>query len=134
VEIKVVSKGYTIKVVSWENDGDSQWEKSLTVETKEEAEFYNRLINFAAEFGNEIDLDEGQIQSIMDFINFNINWFDINPGYDEDDYLVAFRRKCYDLMGYPVYEDYQMRVLDSIRTIYSPEDIHATEIIFNNTQ
>jgi len=27
VEIKVVSKGYTIKVVSWENDGDSQWEK-----------------------------------------------------------------------------------------------------------
>lgn len=34
---KIVNKGYTLEVVSWENDGDNYRTKHLTVPTKEEA-------------------------------------------------------------------------------------------------
>jgi len=34
---KVISKGYTVEVTSWENDGDNYKTKSATYDTKEEA-------------------------------------------------------------------------------------------------
>ncbi len=36
-QIKIASKGYTLYVSSWENDGDNYQNKTVTVETEEEA-------------------------------------------------------------------------------------------------
>ena len=41
--IKIVNKGYTISVTSWENDGDNYATKSLTVETIKEAQNIHKL-------------------------------------------------------------------------------------------
>ena len=35
--VKVVNKGYTLSVTSWENDGDNYKTESKTFDTKEEA-------------------------------------------------------------------------------------------------
>ena len=36
-QTKIASKGYTIEVVSWENDGDFYQTQRMTVETESEA-------------------------------------------------------------------------------------------------
>lgn len=42
---KVISKGYTLTVTSWENDGDNYKTKSLTVESEEEAKSLTQMCN-----------------------------------------------------------------------------------------
>ena len=44
-KIKVINKGYTITVTSWENDGDYYQTNTMTVQTEEEARKIAKLCN-----------------------------------------------------------------------------------------
>ena len=112
----VVNKGYTITVVSSENDGDFYNTESLTVETYKEAELYFELIQFYKEnLNTERKLNKNQEALIEEFINehegINIDEFD-----DTCDSLIETSE-----MG-------NGRVVESCVVTYSPEDVYASVI------
>lgn len=135
--IKVVNKGYTIKVVSWENDGDNYNTKTITVDTKEEAKAYYNLMKICRSknqhkncVGNTYDGFSEKDEKII------IRCLKENPlvlkGEDiehvEDYQLIDwFSDVCYNLMGG---SEYSCRVMESCTVTYSPEDIYLEEIKF----
>lgn len=122
---KVINKGYTITVVSWENDGDNYRTEEKTVETKEEA----AKINFICKklfvcchdnesgIGNSMDRESDDI--IKNFIKNNPQ-LNLTVDYIND---LAIR-----LMGGSEYYDY--RICECCTTVYSSEDIYLEEINF----
>lgn len=124
-KVKVINKGYTITVVSWENDGDNYNTNSKTVDTKEEAEKINFICkklfvscnNGDGGIGNAMDGDADEI--IEDFIANNT---ELNLTYD---YVINLSHK---LMGGS--EFYDHRVCESCEVTYSPEDIYLEKINF----
>ena len=48
----IVKKGYTLSVVSWENDADNYNTKTMTVETVEEAEAFYKLMQLCKSKNN----------------------------------------------------------------------------------
>lgn len=69
----IIKKGYTVEVVSWENDGDNYKTKSQTYSTKEEALLVKKMCNTLfkssnngeAGIGNLMDTDEEQAKPII---------------------------------------------------------------------
>tara|TARA_E500000081_G_C6064130_1_gene319745 strand:- start:163 stop:693 length:531 start_codon:yes stop_codon:yes gene_type:complete len=72
---KVISKGYTVEVTSWENDGDNYKTKSVTYDTKEEAlavkalclSVFNSCNNGDAGIGNMCE-DEDPTPIIVEYV------------------------------------------------------------------
>ena len=72
---KVISKGYTVEVTSWENDGDNYKTKSATYDTKEEAlavkalclSVFNSCNNGDAGIGNMCE-DEDPTPIIVEYV------------------------------------------------------------------
>ena len=138
---KVISKGYTITVVSWENDGDNYNTNSITVESKEMAEAYynmmqlcrskNNRINGEIGLGNTSDgFNRRQRQAIISlFDNYPILLHGTKIDEDEDDDLdYLFMEISGDLLGSS--EFYTCRVMESCSITYSPEDIYLETVEF----
>lgn len=133
--IKVINKGYTLTVTSWENDGDNYNTLSKTVATKEEAKvWYNMMeVCSSANLGNECDeFDEDQKEAITEFMNSNHEALMSQEDWDEiedyDDLETWFLDFVNELLG--VSEYYLCRVVESVVITYSPEDIYLEEIKF----
>ena len=143
---KVISKGYTLEVTSWENDGDNYNTNSIVVEKKEMAEALyqmckvlfqsenaknskgignssgdNSVLSKIAEFIKQypILMDEEQVRELIEI-------------EDEDEELEFYEEICsnwkYKLLGS---SDYYCRVAETTTVTYSPEDIFVEQICRN---
>jgi hypothetical protein len=139
---KIINKGYTIEVVSWENDADNYATHSITVKTLEEAkklylictELFPSGSNNETYIGNSMD-DEYN-DRIISFINKYPSLFSdldlesINKNAEEEEnYDIIsdyFKNLAYSLMGSSEYYDY--RVCESCNVFYSDKDIYLEEI------
>ena len=142
----IVKKGYTLTVVSWENDGDNYNTNTKTVKTIEEAEAFYKLMQLCVSknsnrkgLGNTTDdsFNTRQVKMIADFLRENPaalkEFFEYNPDLDDDniddeDYVVYFDEIKHDLLGSSEY--YLCRVMESCTVTYSPNDIYLEEIKF----
>ena len=139
---KVISKGYTLEVVSWENDGDNYKTKCQVFDTKEEALAVKNLCeniflssnnNIEGGIGNLME-DEGAEAKliIMHYLANNtylikdIESFETNESY-EDECIDLVMDYNYNLMGSSEY--YYSRVLDSYSLYYSKEDVFLEEVV-----
>lgn len=134
---KVINKGYTITVISWENDADNYRTKSITIEDKDEA---IKIAKMAQKLFVSCNNDEGGIgntnegheeeanQTIIDYLNKYPNFFENQSEMSDDELIDKIMEINYSLMGGS--EWYYSRVLESIKVTYSPEDIHLEIIKF----
>jgi len=142
---KVINKGYTLTVTSWENDADNYNTKSVTVESKEKAKALYDLMQLCKSKNNQpkgvIRLgNTGDSGFNKEQINLLYNFFKENPilleekleDIEEDelkDYIQdLFYRVENGLLGSS--EWYACRVMESCIVTYSPEDIYTEEIKF----
>lgn len=144
--IKVINKGYTLTVTSWENDGDNYNTLSKTVATKEEAKAWYEMMqlcksennqpNGVIKLGNTDEISDKQSKVIIDFIEQNDLIFqrEILDEIKEEDNDVAeeledwFFERAAELLGSSEY--YMCRVMESCTVTYLPEDIYLEEIEF----
>jgi len=130
-KIKIVEKGYTLTVVSWENDADNYQTNTMVVQTEEEArkiaklckELFISCNNGYGGIGNTCDGEEDEaIETIDEYIENNPEL-----GLTRDEIIEI----NYELCGSS--EFYIHRVCQSIKITYSPEDIYIylEEIIFD---
>jgi hypothetical protein len=136
---KIVNKGYTITVTSWEtNNYERFMTKSKTVETKEEAKIWFDMMQLCKSksdqpgfirFGNSFGFDDKQKRIAGDFIK---KYHDILIPKDiknyEDNLVYWFCNLASRLLGNSDY--YLCRAMETCVITYSPEDIYAEEIIF----
>lgn len=143
---KAINKGYTLTVVSWENDGDNYNTKSKTVQTKEEAKVWYDLMQLCKSKNNQpkniITLgntyggfNEKEKEVAINFLKEHYKILlpndDIEQNRDddyEDQLIYWFTDLAGQLLGYG--EDYACRVMESCTITYSPEDIYVEEIKF----
>lgn len=119
-------KGYTLEVVSWENDGDNYKTKYYTVDTKEKAlgikHMCDNLFQSDTGVGNSFD-DENPEETIKEYFEehpFLVNANNLDNLYDYTSDL------AYELMGGS--ECYMFRVCEKCTILYSDKDIEL-EII-----
>lgn len=123
--ILIRQKGYTLEVVSWENDGDNYNTVYKTVETIKEARMLYKLCtelfcskhNGKKGLGNSME-GEGD-KTIKKYI-------------EENPELDLTRDKIYDL-SYELMsssEYYDFRVCESVTVTYLVADVYATSIKF----
>ena len=133
---QVINKGYTITVVSWENDADNYNTNSKTVATKQEAKVYYDMMQLCKsknnqptgviKLGNSIEFNCKQEELIIDFMrNNNL----CQPDDNDDDLIEWFMDLARDLVGSS--EFYKCRVMESCYVTYSDTDIYLEEINFN---
>ena len=131
---KVINKGYTLEVISWENDGDNYRTKFTTVDSKEKAERLYRICtelfvscnNGQGGVGNSMEGEE--TQTLINYIENNPDLFpDIDPT-EEDDVMDYFNDLGYTLMGGS--EFYDFRVCESCNVTYSPDDVYLEQVKF----
>ncbi len=124
--VKVINKGYTITVTSWENDGDYSKTKSKTVKTENEARdivkickelFVSCNNRNSPGIGNSADREADE--TIKEYIEDNP---ELNLTYD------IIQELAWELMGSS--EFYDFRVCERVRVTYSPDDIYLEEITF----
>ena len=149
-EKKVISKGYTIEVTSWENDGDNYNTKHFTVDTIELAKSLYKLCttvfvssnNRKGGIGNLSEDSASSAKSIiMKFMIKHPNLYlgedtpptDYNEDEDdEDDDENPLVQSCMEwnfrLMGCSEY--YYSRVMHKCSVTYSPVDVFLEEITF----
>ena len=140
----IVKKGYTLSVVSWENDGDNYNTQTKTVETIEEAEALYKLMQLCKSKNNggllgnsHDDWNIRQLTTLGNFFRENPlalkEFFGYNPNLDvadidDETYAEYFDELKGDLLGYSEY--YNCRVMESCTVTYSPEDIYLDVIKF----
>jgi hypothetical protein len=130
---KVINKGYTLTVVSWENDGDNYNTQSKTVETLEESE---KLYNICKKVFVSCHNGEKGVGNSMGGKSKHVLFRYIKNNQDlfpdlttEDDILNYFYNLSDELLGGSEYYDF--RVCESCTVTYSPEDVYLEEIKFN---
>lgn len=140
---RVINKGYTITVVSWENDGDNYNTKSINVPSKELAKAYYELMQLCTSknnnpkegvrLGNTYEEFSGkQIKLIKEFLSSNPILIEfvssVSETISDEDFVNVFWELTQDLLGSS--EDYVCRVMSSCEVTYSPEDIYLETITF----
>ena len=143
---KVISKGYTISVTSWENDGDNYNTQQITVDSLDMARAVSKMCTtlFLSEnngqggIGNSCDLNSTIKYKISKFFKENpilINaeqhreLIEIEDEDEEEDFLVDICSDwAYQLLGNS--EFYYCRVAESVSVTYSDRDIFLEEIKF----
>lgn len=124
----IANKGYTLEVVSWENDGDNYSTKHYTVSTVEEARALSTICTelFASSSNNgggigNICADEGLAESVI------VKYIDDNPDIvkylGEDCDYECISDFNYEVLG--VSEYYSSRVCESVVITYLPDDVYA---------
>ena len=131
--IKVVDKGYTLRVTSWENDGDYSKTKSKTFETKEEAIRAAKLCKELFVSCNRSSVGVGNCTRKDVFDDRVSRYIQNNPNIFLDQSNMTIREILdridtinTELLGSS--EDYFSRVFDSLTLVYSPEDVYLQEI------
>jgi hypothetical protein len=125
---KVVNKGYTLSVVSWENDGDNYNTQTKTVETLQEAKvWYNMMQLCMSTLSNTSEFATKQKEIIINFMKENHKVLLPKEEYISD-LIYAFTDLSGQLLGYSEY--YQCRVCESCTVTYSEKDIFVEEIKF----
>ena len=130
-KILVIKKGYTLKVVSWENDGDNYKTIYQTYQDKTYAKNIKKLClelflsknNSEYGIGNTTPDDNSYQETILSYLEENP---DIIAGETNDEKIDNVMDINYDLLGDSEY--YISRVCDSAIITYSPEDLYL-EII-----
>lgn len=137
---KVVSEGYTLKVNSWENDGDNSKTLYKTVKTLEEAKAYIDILNLCTSdgFGNNDRWFTADIELIREVIKKHpcIIKDEVDDGDEEipldritnDEILDWFIDITYSVLD--VSEHYACRVFESCEITYSPVDVYSEIIKF----
>jgi hypothetical protein len=154
---RVISKGYTISVTSWENDGDNYKTKSMVIESEDEAKavvemcktIFKSCNNGDGGIGNTMDDDASSVKELIaefmlkhpvlikDFLKNNPelnNISDIESAIEEmdedtmDDLVDICMEYNYNLMGGSEY--YYSRVCEKVEVTYSDTDIFAQEVKF----
>lgn len=127
--LKVINKGYTIKLNSSENDGDYKETVEKTFDNLNDIKFILDCIKLAKEyFGycnsyrdvDNLELDENGetlIRNLFKFYNKELDEF----------ILDCFLETCMEFLGYS-YEGYVLREIDSYNVFYSPEDIYLEKV------
>lgn len=129
---KVINKGYTMKIVSWENDGDNYRTKFYSSDSKEVIDALCRICDLASRkithtsqgIGNE--MDDGKVSRIAEeFFELPENKILLDPEfeYTEEDYYEHLTEYCYELFGGS--EFYICRVCEEYTVTYSEEDIYV---------
>jgi hypothetical protein len=142
---KVISKGYTLTVTSWENDGDNYRTKSMVFESEDEAKaiakmckaVFNSCNNGDGGIGNMMDY-EGEMASevILEYLEENPEIKETiiacNPKVklngDKDIFNFIMEKYNYGLMGGS--ECYYSRVCEKVDLTYSDKDILSQEVNF----
>lgn len=145
-KIKVVNKGYTITVDSWENDMDNGATNSMTVDTLEQVKVLCEMMKLCEsntnqppgviKLGNTYDkISDEQVELIVNFIKQNIltlaphysNTEEYLPTQDwtDQDCIATFKEYSDDLLNGG---EYMFRVCWSYKVTYSPKDIYVEEI------
>lgn len=126
---KVINKGYTITVTSWENDADNYQTVSNTVDTLEKVILLNKVLPklFRSVYngglvGNSTSHRDYNEEEVIEYIKQFPSL--IPKGYSEMD-VVQDLQDTY--MGDPS-EYFCYRVFSSMSVTYSPEDIYLEEI------
>lgn len=115
MRVVIIPVGYTLEVLSWENDGDNYQNNKIVVQTKEEVQklvkLCKELFNGDGGIGNTDDEDEAD-----DTIN---EYIENNPelGFTAN----QIKKLSYKLCGKS--EDYAFRVFSSFKVLYTPVDI-----------
>lgn len=136
---KVASKGYTITVDSWENDGDYSNTKSVTTENEEEAKALVAMAklcrpssSYKGCIGNmnesrHADAAKIVLQFMKEYpiLAANTKYF---QNLDDKGLVDLFFEISYDMLG--SCEHYVSRVMEKVVVTYSPEDIYVEQIIF----
>ena len=106
---KVVNKGYTIKVVSWENDGDNYRTKSKAVSTLEEMEYELQCIKLSInlDLGNSMDgeafKDKGKLQDLKALMSRDKSYFMT----EDDEYIEGFTDIISEYTGHSEFYDFK---------------------------
>ena len=137
------SKGYLIRVTSWENDGDNYNTKELLVDTEQEASTVSALCNLLrSSFGNmyepgdndrqEFAVAVAAVPGIKEFVK------SVFPDIEEDQedpecgfgYMDAVMDILYDL-GLTGSEHFYTRVCETVSVYRIPADVVVEELTFN---
>lgn len=134
-KIKVISKGYTLTVVSWENDGDNYKTQQVTVEDKNVAaalvkmcrELLLSINNSTTGVGNATEYETETAEKLV------VEFMKSNPvlcnGKSEAKKLIPIARDwIYNLVDSSEY--YYARVCESVSVTYSSEDVYLEEVNF----
>ena len=138
---KIINKGYTLTVTSWENDADNYNTKSKTVQTREEAKVWYDMMQLCKsknnqpkdviKLGNSYDgFNKEQEEVAKNFLkeHHKILLPDDNIEENEDNLVYWFCDLAGELLGHS--ENYYCRVMESCIVTYSPEDVYLEEINF----
>ena len=135
--IKVINKGYTLSVTSWENDGDNYKTETQTYDSKEEAikmakmckELFVSCNSKIKGIGNTNEGDEEEAEeTILEWLEKNPTFFENQANLDDEELINKIMNLNCNLMGSSEY--YYSRVFASALITYSPEDIFLEEIKF----
>lgn len=144
------SKGYLIRIISWENDGDNYNTKELLLDTEQEARTVSALCNLLRSrhsvdhpsFGNMYEPSDSDIKEfavaiaavpgIKEFVKSvfpDIEEAQENPecGFG---YMDSIMDILYDL-GLTGSEHYFTRVCDTVSVYRIPADVVVEELTFN---
>lgn len=132
---KILSKGYTLIIDSWENDADNRRTERITVDSHEKAKAIYELCAelFGKTYHNggignlhsDRELKNNK-EKIIEFMKAHSILLD---GYrvDTDDDLVDVCREWgYKLTGYSDFYDF--RVVEKCEVVYSKADIYVEEM------
>ena len=131
---KILAKGYTISVTSWENDGDNYKTKSMTVKSKEEATaivnmcktLFKSCNNGKGGIGNTNEGDENTAdETILNYVKSNPEILFGKTMTDEQIIEHVMNYSC-ELMGSSEY--YYSRVFESCDVVYSESDVYSEKV------
>lgn len=133
---KIICKGYTVEVVSWENDGDNYNTQRMTVDTKEEALAIKHMCEnlFISNYdnktiGNKCEEEYEECYEICKNYLLNSDFYKelVDKTESTEKVYYSFVSDINsELFGGS--EFYFARVCDSCTIYYSPEDIYLEEI------
>lgn len=136
-KIKIINKGYTLSVTSWENDGDNGKTLSKTYESKELAIAVASMckILFASSnnkeggIGNMMAEDEEEASEvILPYMKASPELYPDKENPSDEELIQICMKYNYALMGGS--EWYYSRVFENATLTYSPEDIYLETIQF----
>ena len=118
----IVSKGYTLTVSSWENDGDYSDTNEKTYENKEDAIAMARLLtNCISGIAND---DEDHEEEILEYLEEHAE----SLGIKKTDVEKVTCDLVPTLLGSSDY--YTFRVPETVTISYSPENIYLETVNF----
>lgn len=142
MKTKVLSKGYNLKIVSWENDADEYRTINRVFNTKDEAVIFYKLctqlfksIHSGQGVGNSTTISEAlpivlnyYNNNKSDFAELNKNLENLDPAEHNETIMDYFCDLGFACMGSS--EWYVFRVCESVECTYLENDVYAEQITF----